>query len=174
MGPAPGASRRPTSPRRGSTRRRGSRIPAADRSRRTAGGRRRLPRRGSAEVRPVTSEGRRSLSATSTSATTRRRAGTSGRSHEPYLAAVLDYVIAHASDADDPVTKLVVLGDLFDFWTYPPEQQPPTVEEIINDQPADSRAQAGSSRRRSTQCTATRSTCTGTTTSGSRRPTSTG
>jgi UDP-2,3-diacylglucosamine pyrophosphatase LpxH len=51
--------------------------------------------------------------------------------HEPYLAAVLDYVIAQASDPDDPVTELVVLGDLFDFWTYPPEQQPPTVEEII-------------------------------------------
>ena len=51
--------------------------------------------------------------------------------HEPYLAAVLDYVIAHASGVDDPVTRLVVLGDLFDFWTYPPEQQPPTVAEII-------------------------------------------
>lgn len=50
--------------------------------------------------------------------------------HEPYLAAVLDYVIAHAS-GEDPVTNLVILGDLFDFWTYPPEQEPPTVEEII-------------------------------------------
>ena len=50
--------------------------------------------------------------------------------HEPYLAAVLDYVIAHAAGAD-PITKLVVLGDLFDFWTYPPEQKPPTVEQII-------------------------------------------
>ena len=38
--------------------------------------------------------------------------------------------IAHAAGAD-PVTKLVVLGDLFDFWTYPPEQQPPTIDEII-------------------------------------------
>ena len=51
--------------------------------------------------------------------------------HEPYLAAVLDYVIAHPSGTDGPITKLVVLGDLFDFWTYPPEQQPPTVDEII-------------------------------------------
>jgi UDP-2,3-diacylglucosamine pyrophosphatase LpxH len=50
--------------------------------------------------------------------------------HEPYLAAVLDYVIAHA-DAADPVTKLVVLGDLFDFWTYPPDQRPPTIDDII-------------------------------------------
>lgn len=50
--------------------------------------------------------------------------------HEPYLAAVLDYVIAHAGGSD-PITKLVVLGDLFDFWTYPPEQKPPTVKEII-------------------------------------------
>ena len=50
--------------------------------------------------------------------------------HEPYLAAVLDYAIAHAT-GDNPVTKLVVLGDLFDFWTYPPDRQPPTVEQII-------------------------------------------
>ena len=50
--------------------------------------------------------------------------------HGPYLAALLDYVIAHAS-GDDPVTKLVILGDLFDFWTYAPEVQPPTIEEII-------------------------------------------
>lgn len=51
--------------------------------------------------------------------------------HEPYLATVLDYIVAHASGVDDPVGKLVVLGDLFDFWTYPPDQQPPTIDDII-------------------------------------------
>jgi hypothetical protein len=51
--------------------------------------------------------------------------------HEPYLAAVLDYIAAHANVTSDPVGKLVILGDLFDFWTYPPEQRPPTVDDII-------------------------------------------
>src|SRR5205814_4865894 len=51
--------------------------------------------------------------------------------HEPYLASVFDYIVAHASGVDQPVTKLVVLGDLFDFWTYPPDQQPPTIDDII-------------------------------------------
>jgi UDP-2,3-diacylglucosamine pyrophosphatase LpxH len=52
--------------------------------------------------------------------------------HEPYLAAVLDYVIANADDAaDDPVGRLVLLGDLFDFWTYPPGERPPTIDEVI-------------------------------------------
>jgi UDP-2,3-diacylglucosamine pyrophosphatase LpxH len=51
--------------------------------------------------------------------------------HEPYLAAILDYIIAHADVVDYPVTKLVILGDLFDFWTYPPDQRPPTIDDII-------------------------------------------
>src|SRR5690242_546737 len=40
--------------------------------------------------------------------------------HECYLASLFDYVVAHATGVDDRVTKLVILGDLFDFWTYPP------------------------------------------------------
>jgi UDP-2,3-diacylglucosamine pyrophosphatase LpxH len=51
--------------------------------------------------------------------------------HEPCLAAVLDYIVAHAAGVPNPVTKLVLLGDLFDFWTYPPDQRPPTMNEII-------------------------------------------
>jgi UDP-2,3-diacylglucosamine pyrophosphatase LpxH len=51
--------------------------------------------------------------------------------HERYLAAVLDYIIAHADVVDQPVTKLVILGDFFDFWAYPPNQRPPTVDDII-------------------------------------------
>ncbi len=50
--------------------------------------------------------------------------------HEPDLAAILDYIIAHAKTAD-PVRALVLLGDFFDFWTYPPEVRPPTMAEII-------------------------------------------
>ena len=71
-----------------------------------------------------------------------------------------------------PVTKLVVLGDLFDFWTYPPEQQPPTLEQIIT---ANERSSVGAGKlaERSPPCMGTRSTSTGTTTSGSRKPTST-
>jgi UDP-2,3-diacylglucosamine pyrophosphatase LpxH len=56
--------------------------------------------------------------------------------HEPYLKALFDYVIAHAASVDAPVTKLVILGDLFDFWTYPPDQRPPTIDDIIAANPA--------------------------------------
>jgi UDP-2,3-diacylglucosamine pyrophosphatase LpxH len=56
--------------------------------------------------------------------------------HEPYLAALLDWVIHMAADAHAPVTKLVILGDLFDFWTYPPEVRPPTVDDIVQANPA--------------------------------------
>jgi UDP-2,3-diacylglucosamine pyrophosphatase LpxH len=52
--------------------------------------------------------------------------------HEPYLASVFDYIVAHADVVDQPVTKLVILGDLFDFWTYPPDQRPPTIDEIVD------------------------------------------
>ncbi|WP_322755271.1 DUF4474 domain-containing protein [Frankia sp. Cas3] len=48
--------------------------------------------------------------------------------HDRYLSALLDYVIAHAGGH---VSRLVILGDLFDFWTYPPDRRPPTLEEII-------------------------------------------
>jgi UDP-2,3-diacylglucosamine pyrophosphatase LpxH len=51
--------------------------------------------------------------------------------HEPYLSAILDYVINQA----DSIQELVLLGDLFDFWTYPPNVQPPTLEEICNANP---------------------------------------
>ncbi len=51
--------------------------------------------------------------------------------HECYLASLFDYVVAHATGVDNPVTRLVILGDLFDFWTYPPDQQPPAIDDII-------------------------------------------
>jgi UDP-2,3-diacylglucosamine pyrophosphatase LpxH len=50
--------------------------------------------------------------------------------HEPYLASIFDYIVAHATGVD-PVTHLVILGDLFDFWTYPPDVRPPKIDDII-------------------------------------------
>jgi metallophosphoesterase superfamily enzyme len=51
--------------------------------------------------------------------------------HEGYLGAILDYVTAHAKAAENRIGALVILGDLFDFWTYPPDQRPPTIDDII-------------------------------------------
>lgn len=47
--------------------------------------------------------------------------------HDGYLKRILQYVIANASD----IKEFVILGDLFDFWTYPPDVKPPTVGDII-------------------------------------------
>lgn len=47
--------------------------------------------------------------------------------HEPYLLAILDWVVEHASSID----QLVLLGDLFDFWTYPCEAELPSFSDII-------------------------------------------
>ena len=51
--------------------------------------------------------------------------------HEPYLKRTLEYVISKKDEFDE----LVILGDLFDFWTYPPEIQPPSVKKIIQENP---------------------------------------
>ncbi|MEH1849598.1 MAG: metallophosphoesterase [Nostoc sp.] len=51
--------------------------------------------------------------------------------HEPYLAAILDYVISEA----DSIQELILLGDIFDFWTYPPNHQPPEFTAILNANP---------------------------------------
>ena len=51
--------------------------------------------------------------------------------HEPYLSAILDYVIDNA----DSIQELILLGDLFDFWTYPPNFTPPATVDIINANP---------------------------------------
>src|SRR4051794_9399583 len=52
--------------------------------------------------------------------------------HECYLAALLEYVAEHARLTENRIGALVILGDLFDFWTYPPDQRPPTINEIID------------------------------------------
>lgn len=51
--------------------------------------------------------------------------------HEPYLATLLDWVIHNAAS----VKELVILGDLFDFWTYPPTMRPPTIQDIVQANP---------------------------------------
>src|SRR4028118_1830430 len=51
--------------------------------------------------------------------------------HEPYLSAILDYVINNAA----AIQELILLGDIFDFWTYPPDRQPPTCADILNANP---------------------------------------
>jgi predicted phosphodiesterase len=51
--------------------------------------------------------------------------------HEPYLIAALNYVLSNASVAQE----LILMGDLVDFWTYPPHQQPPSFQDIINVNP---------------------------------------
>src|SRR3954451_3312243 len=47
--------------------------------------------------------------------------------HEPYLIKVFDWVVAN----QDTVDEVVLLGDLFDQWTYPPWVRPPSIAEII-------------------------------------------
>lgn len=51
--------------------------------------------------------------------------------HEPYLSAILDYIINNA----DSIQELILLGDLVDFWTYPPNCKPPVMADIINANP---------------------------------------
>lgn len=56
--------------------------------------------------------------------------------HEPYLLALFDWVIAGSKQpAGDRIDRLVILGDLFDFWTYPPDRQPPTTQQILDANP---------------------------------------
>lgn len=51
--------------------------------------------------------------------------------HEPYLIGVLDNIIQHKAEIDE----LILLGDLFDFWTYAPDEDPPTIDDILNANP---------------------------------------
>jgi UDP-2,3-diacylglucosamine pyrophosphatase LpxH len=41
--------------------------------------------------------------------------------HEPFVNTALEYVISNA----EAVQELIILGDLFDFWTYLPSDSPP-------------------------------------------------
>ncbi len=46
--------------------------------------------------------------------------------HEPYLLKALEWI-----EQRGDVQELILLGDLFDIWTYPPSVRPPTVAQII-------------------------------------------
>ncbi len=47
--------------------------------------------------------------------------------HGPSLEAALNWIAGHAS----AFQEVILLGDLFDTWTYPPSMQPPSVGQII-------------------------------------------
>jgi len=51
--------------------------------------------------------------------------------HEPYLAAILKWVIDNAQD----VSELVLAGDVIDTWTYPFNVRPPVFTEIAAKNP---------------------------------------
>jgi hypothetical protein len=47
--------------------------------------------------------------------------------HEPPLTHVLSWILTRR----DVIREVVLLGDVFDVWTYPPSQRPPSMREII-------------------------------------------
>jgi UDP-2,3-diacylglucosamine pyrophosphatase LpxH len=49
------------------------------------------------------------------------------RVHDPQLAAVIAWILSRAG----AVREVVLLGDLFDLWTYPPSVRPPSMSRII-------------------------------------------
>jgi len=51
--------------------------------------------------------------------------------HEPYLLAILDWVVANAAN----VSELVLAGDVVDTWTYPFNVQPPGFATIASKNP---------------------------------------
>jgi UDP-2,3-diacylglucosamine pyrophosphatase LpxH len=55
--------------------------------------------------------------------------------HEQYLLALMDWIIDRATGKDPVIDRLIILGDLFDFWTYPPDQRPPTTQQILDANP---------------------------------------
>lgn len=51
--------------------------------------------------------------------------------HEPYLIAVLDHLLQNKAEIDE----VILLGDLFDFWTYAAEDDLPSLDDILNANP---------------------------------------
>ena len=52
--------------------------------------------------------------------------------HNKYLGAVCNWIVANAPS----IRELVLLGDVFDFWTQPANVKPPTLAEIVAKQQA--------------------------------------
>lgn len=55
--------------------------------------------------------------------------------HEDYLCALLDWLIENVTAKNPSIDRLIILGDLFDFWTYPPDKRPPTTQDILDANP---------------------------------------
>jgi predicted phosphodiesterase len=53
------------------------------------------------------------------------------RVHDPRLSAVFAWILAQR----DSIREVVLLGDIFELWTYPPSMQPPSMGEIIRANP---------------------------------------
>ncbi|SEW14896.1 substrate-binding domain-containing protein [[Clostridium] fimetarium] len=51
--------------------------------------------------------------------------------HERYLIAILDSII----DCANKIQEVILLGDIFEFWSYPPNVIPPTLDDIITANP---------------------------------------
>lgn len=51
--------------------------------------------------------------------------------HEKYLVAIFKDIIEHAKQ----IQEVILLGDIFEFWTYPPNEIPPTIDAIIAEHP---------------------------------------
>jgi len=51
--------------------------------------------------------------------------------HEKYLIAIFDDIIDRAKK----IQEVILLGDIFEFWSYPPNVIPPTLDAIIADNP---------------------------------------
>jgi UDP-2,3-diacylglucosamine pyrophosphatase LpxH len=51
--------------------------------------------------------------------------------HEPYLIKALDYIEHNAAS----IEEVILLGDIFDFWTYPCGSTPPSFSDIVNANP---------------------------------------
>jgi UDP-2,3-diacylglucosamine pyrophosphatase LpxH len=51
--------------------------------------------------------------------------------HEPYLIKALDYIEQNAAS----IEEVILLGDIFDFWTYPCGSTPPGFSDIVNANP---------------------------------------
>jgi UDP-2,3-diacylglucosamine pyrophosphatase LpxH len=53
--------------------------------------------------------------------------------HEPYFVKMVHWIVNHKDDLG--LTRFLILGDLFDFWTYPPDMQPPNTQAILAKNP---------------------------------------
>ncbi len=51
--------------------------------------------------------------------------------HEPYLTTALSYI----QENKDIIEEFIILGDLFDQWTYPADYTPPTFKDIVEANP---------------------------------------